>query len=203
MTRAISGRTSPGSSENAIPNGSSAKTSKDIWTVDLKRSPGTFRQWAIASTRDCSRRLKLARPTSGRGSSFWPTPTISLYCCRTDVLIDQGAFRFRTATDQKGSQHSIGNAARVWSVFWMTAQTMGLKPSQALISRSSHPLHVTLMPGTRTCPGDWTFNPNFSDWLMGWPIGWSDPGQPVTGLSRWLQRMRGEISRLSMFRCGS
>lgn len=45
---------------------------------------------------------------------------------------------------------------------------------------------------------DLTFNPNFSDWLMGWPIGWTDPTQPVTEWSLWLQRMRGELSKLPL-----
>ncbi|WP_417689036.1 hypothetical protein [Roseibium sp.] len=124
------------------------------------------------------------------------TPTTSLYCCRTDILIKEGALRFRTATDQKGSQHAIGNAARIWTTFWLTVKGMGLKHLKSPIYRSSRLLHVTLKPGTRTCPGDWTFNPNFPDWLMGWPIGWSDPAQPATELSRWLRHMRGKLSRL-------
>ncbi|WP_245426310.1 DNA cytosine methyltransferase [Phyllobacterium bourgognense] len=48
----------------------------------------------------------------------------------------------------------------------------------------------------RSSTNDLTFNPNFSDWIMGWPIGWTDPMQPVTGWSAWLQLMRGELSRL-------
>ena len=38
--------------------------------------------------------------------------------------------------------------------------------------------------------------PDFSDWLMGWPIGWSDPEQPVTAWSHWLQRSRGALSEM-------
>jgi len=57
------------------------------------------------------------------------------------------------------------------------------------------PLHISLMPGTRYLPGGLTFNPNFSAWLMGWPIGWSDPEPPVTALPVWLQRMRGKLDR--------
>ncbi|MGO7986112.1 hypothetical protein [Rhizobium leguminosarum] len=41
-----------------------------------------------------------------------------------------------------------------------------------------------------------TFNPNFSDWIMGWPIGWTDPMRLVTAWSVWLQRMRGELSKM-------
>ncbi|WP_221724658.1 hypothetical protein, partial [Ochrobactrum sp. SFR4] len=61
---------------------------------------------------------------------------------------------------------------------------------------STHPLHISLETGARSSIGTLSFNPNFSDWLMGWPIGWTDPMQPVTGWQVWLQRMRGELSKL-------
>lgn len=41
-----------------------------------------------------------------------------------------------------------------------------------------------------------TLNPLFVEWLMGWPIAWTDCGSVATGLSRWLQLMRSELSRL-------
>lgn len=58
------------------------------------------------------------------------------------------------------------------------------------------PLHLTLNAGPRSSIGDLTFNPNFSDWIMGWPTGWTDPTRPVTEWSVWLQRMRGELSKM-------
>ncbi len=41
-----------------------------------------------------------------------------------------------------------------------------------------------------------TLNPLFVEWLMGWPIGWTDCASAATGLSRWLQLMHSELSRL-------
>lgn len=190
------GQMSAASLENASLNGCSARTSRDIWTVDLKRSPGSYREWVLTLKRACSLRRKLARPTSGTGSSFWPTPTTGIYACRTDIVVEKGTFQFRTAIDQRGSQHSLGNAARVWSTFWLTVKHMGLAHCHLATFPSLPPLHVTLKPGTRTCPGDWSFNPNFSDWMMGWPVGWSDPALPVTELSRWSRLMRSELSKL-------
>ncbi|WP_234033124.1 hypothetical protein [Erythrobacter rubeus] len=40
-------------------------------------------------------------------------------------------------------------------------------------------------------------NPYFVEWLMGWPIGWTDFAPAGTALSPWLQRMRGNLSTLS------
>jgi hypothetical protein len=58
------------------------------------------------------------------------------------------------------------------------------------------PRHLTLNAGPKSSIGDLTFNPNFSDWIMGWPIGWTDPTRPVSGWSVWLRRMRNELSKM-------
>jgi len=41
-----------------------------------------------------------------------------------------------------------------------------------------------------------TLNPRFTEWLMGWPIGWTQFELAETEWFRWLQRMRGELSRM-------
>lgn len=41
-----------------------------------------------------------------------------------------------------------------------------------------------------------SLNPLFVEWLMGWPIGWTDCERAATGLSPWLQRSRGILSTL-------
>jgi len=58
------------------------------------------------------------------------------------------------------------------------------------------PLHVTIQPGRELLKSDLIYNPTFSEWVMGWPIGWSDTTQPVTELSHWLQRSRTILSAL-------
>lgn len=41
-------------------------------------------------------------------------------------------------------------------------------------------------------------NPDFVEWLMGWPIGWTVPGSPLpaTEWSRWWRHMRGSLYEL-------
>ena len=41
--------------------------------------------------------------------------------------------------------------------------------------------NVTLKPGARSCPFERTFNPNFSDWLMGCPQETQDGGGAIPG----------------------
>ncbi len=41
-----------------------------------------------------------------------------------------------------------------------------------------------------------TLNPRFTEWLMGWPIGWTEFELAETEWFHWLQRMRGELSRM-------
>lgn len=41
-----------------------------------------------------------------------------------------------------------------------------------------------------------TLNPRFTEWLMGWPIGWTEFELAETEWFRWLQRMRGELLRM-------
>ena len=53
-----------------------------------------------------------------------------------------------------------------------------------------HPLPMNMKNGQNL---KMTLNPQFVEMLMGWPIGWSDCGSVVTGLSRWLQLMRLEL----------
>jgi hypothetical protein len=36
-------------------------------------------------------------------------------------------------------------------------------------------------------------NPRFTEWLMGWPIGWTDLEPVAMAYFHWLLRMRGEL----------
>ena len=41
-----------------------------------------------------------------------------------------------------------------------------------------------------------TLNPRFTEWLMGWPIAWTEFELAETEWCLWLQRMRGELSQM-------
>ncbi len=64
----------------------------------------------------------------------------------------------------------------------------------------SHPAPATLTDGGTSSPetpsSPRRLNPRFVEWLMGWPVGWTDCASPVTGLSLWKSRMRSSLWRL-------
>ncbi len=195
-TRGTCGPRSPGSRSRRTRNGSSARMSRGTSAWDCPRSSRTFAAWATAQKQACSRRLKRVHPTYGAGSSFWPTPTATARCWnRADIELSSRGLRFRPAIDQVGKQVSLTRATQLWSLMFHLVRQLG-RPEGPKQYPFTRPLHLTLQPGTRFLPGDLTSNPNFLDWMMGWPIGWSEPTRSVTGWSRWLLRMRGELSAL-------
>lgn len=50
--------------------------------------------------------------------------------------------------------------------------------------------------GPASLPQRRVLSPQFVEWLMGWPIGWTDSAPVETGLSHWLLLMRGRLSTL-------
>lgn len=91
---------------------------------------------------------------------------------------------------QSGKQMGLKNAVYSWTVLWELLIAMGWTPRSPA---SSLPYRVRLRSGETGSVIDQTLNPRFTDWMMGWPPGWTDPLQPVTGWSAWLQRARGAI----------
>jgi len=64
-------------------------------------------------------------------------------------------------------------------------------------SLSGPPLPATATAGDPPSSAMRRLNPRFVEWLMGWPLGWTDFAPVATEWSRWRRRMRSELSRLS------
>jgi hypothetical protein len=172
--------------------------SKAISPWDFPQSPAAYKAWALSLGQACSRRQKLARPTSGAGSSFWPTPLVQMGGNRNDMRVDGQGLRFPAYAHQKGRQTTMLEIARSWTLLWLLMKTLGMRAGPMPAYPYSRPLHVTLWAGSRYSAGDLICNPAFLDWTMGWPPGWSDPASPVTGFAQWLRQSRTELSRVEL-----
>ncbi len=159
----------------------------------------TFNEWATALLRASNLRLKSAGRTGATGSSFWPTPTYKGSGNRACILVGPEGLRFRTDANQTGKQVGIKNAASAWTLFWDILIASGWTPAPF---PSSHRVRVSFGCGEKHSNAGLALDPAFSDWMMGWPMGWTDPLRPFSvmhaspvrqwamGWSRWLRQGR-------------
>lgn len=122
---------------------------------------------------------------------FWPTPR-----CQEPGSSSEGYgkglketvqnWRTPNATDGEGGlmEWQDGKAAKLklrdHSVHAMVCQLGHQDPMNTTSGRQSQ----------------LTLNPLFTEWLMGWPIGWTEFEPVATAWSRWWQRMRSEFFAL-------
>lgn len=96
-----------------------------------------------------------------------------------------------------GEQVGPRAEAQDWTVLYLSMKAMGATfPAGTTAFRPSRPLHLRFRLGTSSCYSALIYNPAFSDWLMGWPIGWTAAEGRVTEFAAWLQRMRGALLQL-------
>ncbi|WP_245157608.1 hypothetical protein [Brevundimonas sp. A19_0] len=113
------------------------------------------------------------------------------------MVIEDGTLTFTGPSDAKqgsGGQFSLDNAARAWTTLRATLWSIGVRPMAQ--RSSSRRARVSLRLGKGSLPGDLISNPHFHEMVMGWPIGWTAPGAPVTEFAAWLRRSRGALSAL-------
>lgn len=122
-------------------------------------------------------------------------------------MIAQGQIQpkapFYVASGSSG-QFSLGNATRAWTKLWLAMLALGWRPhlTENPAFRSTHQVRVSFRFGTSSFIDGLISNPRFYELMMGWPIGWTAPGAPVTGFRHWLQRSRIALSRLPMLPIG-
>lgn len=110
---------------------------------------------------------------------------------RVSVLIEDGLMRLVLDQNQSGKQAGLKYSAIAWTLMWEIMAATGWTPGTLV---SSPRVRVTLASGDKLSPTGGLalqLNPAFCDWMMGWPMGWTDPLRPVTGWSRWLRLGRG------------
>jgi len=127
-------------------------------------------------------------PSNLGTQSLWPTP--------------------RAQEPGSTSEHysmGLAETIKVWPT--ITAQDAKNNGGASQFQRNTKPLNVeaTLHCSrpTPTATGaafQPILNPAFTEWLMGWPIGWTASEPAVTGWYRWQQHMHGALSALVSIR---
>ena len=224
-THGICGHTLPVSPASASQHGVFLRTSPTIYRWDLNRSAMTWATWVTRLRRACLARKKWVRRTAVSGCLSWPTVRVSSANGPSSREIAAGNPKQRLEVgvvnwmqnlwptpraQEPGStsdNYSMGLAetAKVWPT--ITAQDAKNNAGASQFQRNTKPLNVEAAlhcsRPTQTETGavsQPTLNPPFTEWLMGWPIGWTASAPAVTGWCRWQRHMRGQLSALVSIR---
>lgn len=200
-----SGPMLPPPSTQSDPVLCSAKTSQDTSPLVFNRSVMTWTGWVTGLRRACLQRRKQVQATCGNAysslptaqRSLWPTPVASNFSNRAELVYQGQHFRLRPSEKavkrNSGYQMSLQKATEQVTLFLNLLRGLGVK-SPLHRQASTLPVQMSLMTGLGSPP--LRYNPQFGEWMMGWPIGWTDPDSSVTGFAQWQQRMRGALSKL-------
>ena len=247
-TQDTSGQKSNDSSKKSSHQFASSKMSEGIYDLDLKKSQMTYGNWVIKLRRACLQRQKSVLHIKGKGSSFWPTATVSdaaMQKARSPekMIRKDGRNVLRTPSlaetilqptdfpyskeDLKNQQHGL--PYQLCKRLWPTVRTSSANGASSKEVEAGNPkqrLEVMTANWATPTARDWkdnasadvptnsllgrqaprtmkdgiesqmTLNPRFTEWLMGWPIGWTESELVATEWFRWLQLMRGELLRM-------
>lgn len=209
-TPGISGRTSRGSLARWAVSGCSLRTSRGSSQPSLLTDGApsitswvTSASWVTRSRQESSQRQRWARRIFGSASSSWPT-------ARAEDSESPGP--------HGGAADGLTSAVAMWPTpnrqdeKWRETPNMAVARREAgkqeSIGNAALSFPSSLPDGTSTPAGEPSspsgptsrrrLNPGFVEWLMGWPLGWTDLDSPfsATEWSRWWLGMRCSLSRL-------
>jgi len=145
------------------PDSSSWKTHQCSLLGDLDEFSGTWPRWGLMRDGECWEQQMSAHRTSETESGLWPTPCATDYKGsgktgelrdRLDYAVERGATKSKTYT-------------------WPTPRTKGMcggTGSWELLKKNT-----TIEEARQMGAGNGgKLNPTWVEWLMGWPLGWTD-----------------------------
>lgn len=131
---------------------SSWKTHRRSRIADSTKSSETWPRWGMMRDGECWELSMPEHLTEGNASGLWPTPLHSE--ARQGLQIRRPG--------KKGSQISLTTAVRMYPT--PTAQDASNNGGPAQMERNMVPLNGVI---------GGPLNPEWVEWLMGWPVGWT------------------------------
>ena len=114
----------------------------------------TWPKWGMMRNGACWELMTRVRPIEENESGFWPTPT----CMAGAMYLESNA--------HKRNSMSLASAVH----YWITPMARDYK------GHTNNPKargYGGTLPDQVRCDGG-QLNPNWVEWLMGWPVGWTD-----------------------------
>ena len=198
-------------------NSSSWKTHQCLFTEDLPESSVILPRWGMMRAGVLSELTTSAPHTVESGSGLWRTPTVSMLNAdrakdteygqrklakgQTITLADQIKDKrmWPTPTASTGGPEPEGETGRklvtmvrIWPAPSASDnRDRGDIGSPAILRRREKGKQIMLSQSVSTESG--ALNPDWVEWLMGWPIGWTDLKPLAMGRFRQWLRAHGEF----------
>ncbi len=145
------------------PDTSSWKTCQGSFSEDLQTFSGTWPQAGTMRTGRVYRQRRLVPRTSGRGSGLWPTPGASK--AANDLKLTKSG-------DGRKKPNKLG--WMIVSLMYPTLTTADSRSTRNHTARRKNPSSQHSDGWTLVDVVDGLPNPTFAEWLMGYPIGWTE-----------------------------
>ena len=192
------------------------RTHRSLWDEDLSACSLTLPKWGSMRDGVLSERMTLERPTTANDAGLWPTPNVpngGRSCAhvtdwrgadgrtayhngkKVQVGLEHAAKHWPTPTASlgtKGGRVTPRKSREGWTLIEAVSQRAYATPtardwrsgkaSQATMERNSRPLSEQV---------GGSLNPTWVEWLMGWPLGWTDLKPLVTDRCRNVQQRHG------------
>lgn len=181
-------------------NSCSWRTHRSLWDEDLSACSLTLPKWGSMRDGVLSERMTLERHTAANDAGLWPTPTVpngGRSCAhvtdwrgadgrtayhngkKVQVGLEHAAKYWPTPTvcgnhNRKGASASSGDG--LFSTAVKTWPTPTVNDSKNRTLPPSQVKHDNI-PGALLRDGEkagGALNPTWVEWLMGWPLGWTD-----------------------------
>ncbi len=150
---------------------SSWKTRRRSRIADSTKSSVTWPRWGMMRDGECWEQSMPEHLTEGNAFGLWPTPLHSE--ARQGLQIRRPG--------KKGTQQSLTTAVRMFPTPTASDAGRGVETQQARRDRGAH-TGVTLNDALNARGGQ--LNPEWVEWLMGWPGGWTGLADSATAKFR-------------------
>lgn len=180
----------PASSVRYDPASSEWKTAHCLWEEVLPWSSVILPTWGMTRSGSVYRHPTAERPISGTGAGLWPTPNCIGF--RSDGELAKLAKSAKDEREYLAMSDRACNSKR--RRFWPTATATAYKGWSPNHNRADTDDRLdysvereSFQPGQQTPP--MRLNPEWVEWLMGWPIGHTGLKPLETGrYQEWLQQ---------------
>jgi len=162
-SEADSGERWPGSLAKYDPDTCSWRTAQYSLRGDLEEFSETWPRWGSMHDGECWERTMPVPHTSENASGFWPTPNTIGY--RSDGELRMLAAAGLSTEEFRAMTHRAAESKRRAWYQTPTVQDAFSNGGPSQANRNTPPLNSVI---------GGALNPPWVEWLMGWPIGWTD-----------------------------